>query len=57
MKNEQEDKYIGSAFSNIEVLNKFLEREESDAVIRNCLKLDSVISKIVNQGKLKKSSM
>ena len=50
-KNEQEDKYIGSEFSNIEDLNKFLERKESDTVIRNYLKLASVISKIIKQSK------
>lgn len=50
-KNEQEDKYLGSEFSNIKNLNKFLERKESDTIIRKYLKLASVISKIVNQSK------
>lgn len=49
-KNEKDDKYLGNEFSEIETLSKFLERKESDSVIRTYLKLASVISKIANHS-------
>lgn len=45
-KHENEDKYLGFELSNIEVLQQFLERRESDTLIRAYLKVALALSGI-----------
>ena len=45
-KNENEDKYLGSELSKIDLLEQFLERRESATIIRTYLKLATAFSVI-----------
>ena len=46
-KKEKEDKYIGTELSNIDLLEQFLERRESETVIRTYLKLTTSFSVLI----------
>jgi hypothetical protein len=49
-KNENEDKYLGSELSDIDLLEQFLERRESATVIRTYLKLATTFSAILRRS-------
>lgn len=49
-KNENDDKYLGTELSKIDLLEKFLNRRESTTVIRAYLKLTATFSKIINES-------
>ncbi len=49
-RNENDDKYLGTELSKIDLLEKFLERKESAKVIRTYLKLTTALSKILNSS-------
>jgi len=49
-KNENENKYIGSELSNIDLLEQFLERQESATIIRTYLKLATSFSVILRRS-------
>lgn len=48
-KQEKEDKYLGCELSDIQILQKFLERQESDAIIKSYLKIAMAISSILRK--------
>ena len=48
-KQEKEDKYLGHELSNIQVLQQFLERRESETLIRSYLKIALSLSAIINK--------
>ncbi len=49
-KNENEDKYLGSELSDIDLLEQFLEKRESATVIRTYLKLATTFSAILRRS-------
>ncbi|MEN8249774.1 MAG: integrase core domain-containing protein [Bacteroidota bacterium] len=49
-KQETDDKYLGAEFSNIDLLEQFLERRESATVIRTYLKLATTFSSILGRS-------
>ncbi len=49
-KNENEDKYLGTELSKIDLLEQFLNRKDSATVIRTYLKLTATFSKILNSS-------
>ncbi len=49
-KNECDDKYLGHELSKIDILEQFLDRKESETVIRTYLKLTTTISKILTES-------
>ena len=48
-KQEKADKYLGKEFSNIQALHQFLERRESETLIRTYLKTTLALSAIFNK--------
>jgi len=48
-KQESEDKYLGHELSNIQVLQQFLECQESEILIRSYLKIALSLSAIINK--------
>jgi hypothetical protein len=48
-KNEDDENYLGIELSKINLLEKFLDRRESTAIIRIYLKLAASFSKILNE--------
>lgn len=49
-KHESEDKYLGNELSNIQVLQQFLERQESARVIKSYLKIAMALSGIFRKA-------
>jgi hypothetical protein len=47
-KHENDDKYLGSELSKIDLLEQFLERRESVTMIRTYLKLATILTNILN---------
>ena len=51
-KHENEDKYLGSELSSIQTLQEFLERRESDTLIRGYLKITLALSSIIQKNQV-----
>jgi len=49
-KKEDDNKYLGSELSNIDLIEKFLARKESSRVIRSYLKVVTVFSRIISEA-------
>lgn len=48
-KQEKKDKYLGYELSNIDILQQFLDRRESDTAIRAYLKITLALSSLINK--------
>jgi putative transposase len=49
-RNENDDKYLGTELSKVDLLEQFLDRKDSATVIRTYLKLTTTFSKILNSS-------
>jgi len=47
-KKEPIDKYLGTELTNIEILDQFLSRKESETVIKSYLKVANALSRILS---------